>query len=241
MAIMKLKLGKGSSFVKSRLRHHPQEDDVWEVDFQPIPDDEKGEFWLGMVVDQVVGVELAHQVLDAPPTVNDLARILAEAIQRPIVEGSRHRPSTILLRDDPQWKELLPHLQELGIEVVKTNMLPAWKEVAEDSGIEHAKQMRSLGPPKITQDTLLAAMFPTIAEWVRRGGRIEIGDQGGCGFVVRAIDEGRLVFKDTEARTLDEAMTALERGIAEQVDNERRRNRGGSSNRCGHGLDIGSD
>ncbi len=173
-----------------------------------------------MVVDQIVGVELAHQVLDAPPTVNDLARILAEAIQRPIVEGSRHRPSTIFQRDDPQWEELLPHLQELGIEIVKTDVLPAWKEAAEDSGIEHAKQMRSFGPPKITQDTLLAAMFPTISKWVRRGGWIEIGDQGGCGFAVRAIDEGGLVFEETEARTLDEAMTALERGIAEQIDNE---------------------
>ena len=41
MAIMKLKLGKGSSFVKSRLRRFPQEDAVWEADFQPIPDEER--------------------------------------------------------------------------------------------------------------------------------------------------------------------------------------------------------
>ena len=94
MATMKLRLGKGSSFVKTRLQRYPQEDAVWEADFQPIPDEEHGEFWLGMVVDQEICVDLAHQVLNAPPTVNDLARILAEAIQRPIIEGSRHRPST---------------------------------------------------------------------------------------------------------------------------------------------------
>jgi len=41
---------------------------------------------------------------------------------------------------------------------------------------------------------------------------------GGCGFVVRVLDEGGLVFEDNEARTLDEAMTALERGISEQID-----------------------
>jgi hypothetical protein len=63
-------------------------------------------------------------------------------------------------------------------------------------------------------------MYPTIAKWVRRGGWIEIGDQDGCGFVVRALDEGGLVFENTEARTLDEGMTALERGIAEQSDDE---------------------
>ena len=50
MAITKLRLGKGSSFVKSRLRNYQQEDDVWEADFQPIPDEEHVEFWLGMVV-----------------------------------------------------------------------------------------------------------------------------------------------------------------------------------------------
>jgi hypothetical protein len=218
MATMKLKLGKGSSFVKSRLLRYPQEADVWEADFQPIPDKERGEFWLGMVVNQEICVDLAHQVLNVPPTVNDLARILAEAIQRPIIGGSRHRPSTILLRDDPQWEELLPHLRQLNIEVVKTNALPVWKEVAQGGGIERA--MRSSGPPRVTEDTLLAAMFPAIAKWVRHGGWIEIGDQADCGFVVRAIDEGGLVFEDAEARTLDEGMTALERGIAEQIADE---------------------
>ena len=43
---------------------------------------------------------------------------------------------------------------------------------------------------------------------------------GGCGFVVRVLDEGGLVFEETEATTLDEGMTALERGIAEQSDDE---------------------
>jgi hypothetical protein len=218
MATMKLRLGKGSSFVKRRLQSYPQEDEVWEADFQPIPDEENGEFWLGMVVHREIGVELAHQVLEAPPTVNDLAGILAEAIQRPIVEGSRHRPSTILLRDDSQWEELLPHLQELGIEVVKTHTLPAWIKAAADSGIEYARRMRSHSPSRTTQDTLLAAMFPAVAKWVRRGGWIEIGEQEPFGFIVRALDGGGLVFEDAEARTLDEAMTALERGIAELSD-----------------------
>jgi hypothetical protein len=220
MATMKLKLGKGSSFVKRRLRDYPQEDAVWEADFQSITHEEHAGFWLGMVVDQEVGVELAHHVLDAPPTVNDLARILAEAIQRPIVEGSRHRPSTLLLRDDPQWEELLPHLLELGVEVVKTNVLPAWQDVAEDSGIEHARRRLSFGPPTVTNDTLLAHLFPGVGKWVRRGGWIEIGEQDDQGFVVRALDAGGLVFEDTEARTLDEAMVALERGIAEQDSQE---------------------
>lgn len=214
MPRMKLKLGKGSTFVKTRLRRYPQEDDVWEADFQPIPNEQRGEFWLGMVVEQEIAVELAHVVLDAPPTVNHLARLLADAIQRPLIEGSRHRPRTLLLRNDPQWKELLPHLRELGIKVVMVDKLPAWKQAADNSGIEHAKATLSFGPPKVTQDTILAHMFPTIGKWVRCGGWIEIGEQEGTGFMVRALDEGGLVFEDAKPRTLDEAMAALETGIA---------------------------
>ena len=41
----KLKLGKRAAFVKSRLCRVPQEDDVWEADFQPIPNEEQVEFW----------------------------------------------------------------------------------------------------------------------------------------------------------------------------------------------------
>jgi hypothetical protein len=46
----KLKLGKGSAFVKRDLRQLPQTEDVWEADFLPLP--RKGRFheWLGIVV-----------------------------------------------------------------------------------------------------------------------------------------------------------------------------------------------
>lgn len=217
MPLIKLTLGKGSPFVKSRLRRYPQCDDVWEVDFQPIPDEENVEFWLGMAVHQEVDVELSHEVLQSPPTVNDLARLIAEAIKRPIIEGTRQRPGTLILRDDPQWQELLPHLRELGIDIQIAAVLPAWKQAAEDGGIEHARQMLSLAPPRITRDTMLAAMFPTVVKWICSGGRIEIGDQDGQGFVVRALDHGGHVFEDHDARTLDEAMAALEAGIAAYV------------------------
>jgi hypothetical protein len=121
------------------------------------------------------------------------------------------------LRDDPQWKELLPHLRALGIEVVFAKTLPAWKEAAEDAGIEYARTRLSFGPSSITQDTLQAAMFPTVAKWVRRGGWIEIGEQERIGFTVRALDCGGIVFEAIEARTLDEAMVVLEEGIATYV------------------------
>ena len=225
MSRTKLTLGKGSSFVKSRLRRLSQKDDAWEADFQPIPNERKTEFWLGMVVEQETAIELTHEVLSAPPTVNDLASLIAAAMQRPIIEGSHHRPSTLLLSNDPHWKELIPHLMELGIEVIVSGTLPAWKQAAEESGVEHARMMFRLGPPKTTKDNLVAAMFPALGKWILSGGWIEIGEQDGVGFVVRALDAGGLAFEDTEARTLDEALAALEAGIAGQLEE--------------HGIDLG--
>src|SRR4051794_32052566 len=87
-----LKLGKGSAFVKSKLRYLPQTDDVWEVDFQPIPEQvanrlPRGEPWLGLVVSVPGRLHLANVLLEVPPpTVNDLARLMAHAMNRPLVD-----------------------------------------------------------------------------------------------------------------------------------------------------------
>ena len=56
--------------------------------------------------------------------------------------------------------------------------------------------------------------FPAIAQWVQGHGHIEIGDQEGFGFIVRAIDYGGQVFEDEEPETLTEALAALENGLA---------------------------
>ncbi len=122
-----LQLGKGTAFVKTKLRHVPQLEDTWEADFQPIPGKRRGqtEFWLGMALEQEGGGVLASLSLDQPPTVNDLATVLAHAMTRPLTDGERHRPTKILLRPNPAWDELIPHLQQLGIELVSTDALPS--------------------------------------------------------------------------------------------------------------------
>jgi len=61
----------------------------------------------------------------------------------------------------------------------------------------------------------LEKAYPTVADFVRTQGWIEIGDQEGIGFVVRALDYGGLVFETHKPKTLAEAMAALEQGIAE--------------------------
>jgi hypothetical protein len=123
----RLKLGKGVAFVKSQLRRLRQEDDAWEADFFPIPcsDGKRECVWSGMVLSHAHEYVLAQRTFEEPPTVNDLARLLADAMQRPMA-GRVHRPKTLYLRAKPEWAELLPHLKQIAIEVVSQATLPKW-------------------------------------------------------------------------------------------------------------------
>ncbi len=124
-----LKLGKGRSFfVKSQLKRLCQEDDVWEADYFPIP--QQG-LWIGLVISQTDDFLLAHRTIEEPPTVNDLAQLLAEAMRRPLIEFS-HRPRTLFIRERPEWAELVPHLKQVGIQVECQETLPKWDDALGD-------------------------------------------------------------------------------------------------------------
>lgn len=125
----KLTLGKGRSyFVKSQLKRLCQEDDIWEADYFPIP---QQSLWIGLVISHTDDFVLAYRTIEEPPTVNDLARLLAEAMRRPLVEFS-HRPRTLYIRERPEWAELLPHLKQIGVEVVIQGKLPKWDDAFGD-------------------------------------------------------------------------------------------------------------
>ena len=51
-------------------------------------------------------------------------------------------------------------------------------------------------------------------------GHIEIGEQEGFGFIVRAIDCGGQVFEDDRPSTLAEGMAALEVGLTQWFKDE---------------------
>jgi len=131
----KLKLGKSSFFVKRDLRALPLTDAEFEADFflDPGSSTKRQERWMGMVVEREFGGLLAMEdVRIPPPTVNSLANLLAHAMLRPLDEGDRQRPSTIHLRDRPQWQELVPHLRQLGIEAALAEDLPRFDEAVVD-------------------------------------------------------------------------------------------------------------
>ena len=129
----RLKLGKGAYFVKSRLARLPQTDDEWQVDFEPFirrPRRQKQE-WLGIVLSQTDDFLLAEEILENPPTVNDLARLLADAMLHPLMERP-HRPQRVFLRGNPSWQELLPHLKDIKIGIVIRDALPEWDKEFRD-------------------------------------------------------------------------------------------------------------
>jgi hypothetical protein len=108
---------------------------------------------------------------------------------------------------------LFRHLNELGIATSIHEELPKVEEVYED----FLRQMRKASPGPIIMVSAgrghVAEQFPNVAKWVQGYGHIEIGDQEGVGFVVRALDFGGLVFEDNKAETLAEALAALEKGL----------------------------
>ncbi len=131
----KLKLGKGSAFVKRDLRALPLTDAEFEADFflDRRLSTKRREQWYGMVVErEFAGLLALEDVQWPPPTVNDLATLLAHAMTRPPHGEDHQRPRIIHLRDRPQWQELLPHLRQLGMEVVLGDDLPRFDEAVVD-------------------------------------------------------------------------------------------------------------
>ena len=212
----KLKLGKGSAFIKTHIKRLEQEEDTWEADFRalPKPQGQKETHYLGLAVALPQGNPLVFIPVEYTPDVNDLADLLAAAMRRPMTADA-HRPRRIAFRGNPRWAEMFPHLNQLGIEVSIQNELPA----VDEAFVDFLRQMRrAKSNPLILytpSPTDIEKAFPAVAKWVDGFGHIEIGDQEGFGFIVRAIDYGGVVFEDDKPNTLAEAMLALEKGLAE--------------------------
>jgi hypothetical protein len=115
---------------------------------------------------------------------------------------------------------LLRHLNELGIATSIHEELPKVEEVYED----FLRQVRKASPGPIIMVSLgrgqIAEQFPAVARWVQGYGHIEVGQQEGFGFVVRALDDGGLVFEDNKAETFAGAMASLENGLRKWFDEQ---------------------
>jgi hypothetical protein len=174
--------------------------------------------YLGMVVVKKDGAVLAEKQVEGRPSAADLASLLVQAMSRPL-SGEPHRPRRLHVRGHNQWQELFPHLKELGISIAVHGEMPKLNAAFQDH-LRSTQQAHRAGMGRPTpQQEAVEKLFPTVATWVRSG-HIEIGDQEGFGFVVRALDYGGVAFEDDRPATLAEALATLEKGIAEWVRQE---------------------
>jgi hypothetical protein len=154
-----LKLGKSSAFVKRDIRSLPLMEAEFDADFffDSTYSTKRQECWVGLVIEREGGAILAWENVQLPPpTVNNLANLLAHAMLRPGF-GDCQRPRTIHLRDRPQWQEVLPHLRQLGMEVVVGQDLPWFDEEA----IEWLQETKMGTPPSADEiQTALRKPFP---------------------------------------------------------------------------------
>jgi hypothetical protein len=212
----KLKLGKGSAFVKGRLKNLPQRDETWEADFYalPKPIEQTQTRYLGMVVTGEDGSLLADSQVHGRSSVNDLATLRAHAMRRPL-DGDARRPKLVRLRGHHQWRGLFPHLDDIsvGVEVLVGQSFPGIERAYE----AHLRRLRDEHRVGMVVPTAgqakVEAMFPAIDRWVKEYGWIEIGVQELFGFVARALHEGGTQVEDDKPDTLAEAMAGLEKGL----------------------------
>jgi hypothetical protein len=219
----KLKLGKGAAFVKGRLKRLPQSDETWEADFQALPKPimQSESHYYGKVVAKEGDTLTADSQVHGRPSVNDLATLLGQAMRRP-PDGEARRPRLVRLRGHHQWRELFPHLEEIGVgvEVLVGQSLPGIEKVYR-AYLRRLRDEQRAGMVKPTAgQAKVESMFPAIARYVRGCGFIEIGDQESFGFVVRAQGYGGLDFEDERPDTLAEAMAILEAGLARWFDEQ---------------------
>jgi hypothetical protein len=211
----KLKLGKGETFVKSRISRLPESAETWEADFEalPKPMTQSETHYLGMVVTKEGGALLADLSVHGRPSVNDFATLLANAMRRPL-DGNARRPKLVRVRGHRQWREMFPVLEGLGIGVSVEQKLPGIQKAFRGYVRQVRDERRAEMVKPTSEQANIESMFPSIARYVRGYGYVEIGDQEGFGFVIRAIGYGGVDFDDDTPETLAEAMTVLEAGLA---------------------------
>ncbi len=198
-----------------------QADESWEADFCALPKPliQSETRYLGIVVRTDNGSLLAESPIEGRPKADSCLALLTAAMQHPQI-GKAHRPRCLHVRGHRQWEKLFLSLEELGIQVSVRQELPNVNAAFK----RHLEQMRETRRSMMVKPTEKQAgvekLFPAVAKWVQGGGHIEIGDQEGFGFTVRAIDYGGLIFEDDNAETLAEALAALETGLIEYFGRE---------------------
>lgn len=168
-------------FIKKWLHDKlPQEYDVWQADFRPLPNwirigGEPVRPWTVLVTSRSNDLVLAHAMPEAVPSAALLWDTLVQAMQHPAA-GERHRPSEIQVRPDERWESLRPHLEDIGIGLVVSEELDLLEAVFQELCVRVCGKPRPglLDMPGITPEQVgrfyeAAAGFFQQAPWKKVG------------------------------------------------------------------------
>jgi hypothetical protein len=166
--------------VKASLEGLPQRDDVWQVDFRPLPS------WVRagpeMVRPNVIlaaslstDLILAHQITEGVPGPANLWDVLVGAMRHPAA-GKPHRPSEIQVRSGDVWQPLRPHVEEVGVQFVQRDALDHM-----DGLLEHLSRQLGggrepglLDVPRITPERV-ASFYAAAASFFRQSPWKKVG------------------------------------------------------------------
>jgi tetratricopeptide (TPR) repeat protein len=168
-------------FIKKWLtKNLPQEYDVWQADFRPMPHwvriaGEPVRPWVVLVTSRSHDLILANRVADDEPTPALLWDTLVQAMQNPAA-GEPHRPTELLVRADERWESLRPHVEAVGAGQVVSAELDQLDALFEELG-EHLGgkprpgllDMPGVKPEQVGRFYEAAASFFRQAPWKKVG------------------------------------------------------------------------
>jgi tetratricopeptide (TPR) repeat protein len=111
----------------------PQEPDVWQADFRPMPTwirvgGKPMRPWVILVTSRSNDLVLAHEMREETPPAALLWDVLVQAMQHPAA-GEPHRPTELQVRADERWEALGPHLEAVGVGLVTAGGLDQFEAV----------------------------------------------------------------------------------------------------------------
>ena len=95
---------------------------VWQATFSRVPAWMRdGQLmvrpWSVLIVNLSDGVVVHQQLANREPTAALLFDVLSRAMRKPGA-GKSHRPSEIQVREHPLWRDIQPHLEEIGVDCI---------------------------------------------------------------------------------------------------------------------------
>ena len=159
--------------------------DVWQADFRPTPHWVKiagrpVRPWIVLVTSRSDDLILAHEILEEPPSADQVWGVLAKAMKRPAA-GKPHRPTELQVRPDARWDLLQPRLDEIEVTVVRAEELDQLDGVFRDmsrhiagDSLPGLLDMPGVTPEKAASFHRAASRFYRRAPWRKLGDNLAI-------------------------------------------------------------------